>query len=142
MASDDPFRDYNRSATRRRAEYLRLCRAAERAELLAHAFAEQSPEGYDSESPSSGVARPDPEDDPFACSLCGHYLGESRRVQGEDYCESCEREHGHRSGWQTCLECGHEAPGEQMEAVDISSQDEYYPSIRYLCRDCSGGDSA
>ncbi|WEL29817.1 hypothetical protein [Haloferax volcanii] len=34
----------------------------------------------------------DPADDPFACSICGCYLGEFDRVRGEDYCESCRRE--------------------------------------------------
>jgi hypothetical protein len=38
--------------------------------------------------------RPDPEDDPFACSLCGTYLPGLDRVRGEDYCGSCRSEFG------------------------------------------------
>lgn len=38
--------------------------------------------------------RPDPDDDPFACSLCGHYLSSVERVEGHDYCRSCRREYG------------------------------------------------
>jgi hypothetical protein len=36
----------------------------------------------------------DPENDPFACSLCGGYLNESQRVAGHDYCRDCRREGG------------------------------------------------
>lgn len=43
----------------------------------------------------SGRATPrDPEDDPFACSLCGQPLGELKRVEGEDYCDACLNEMG------------------------------------------------
>lgn len=38
--------------------------------------------------------RPDPEDDPFACSLCGVYLGTVDRIEGHDYCEGCRRQYG------------------------------------------------
>lgn len=38
-----------------------------------------------------GVNR-DPENDPFACSLCGCYLGERDRVAGENCCGDCRRE--------------------------------------------------
>ena len=37
---------------------------------------------------------PDPEDDPFACSICGHYLVTVERVRGDDYCGSCKRQYG------------------------------------------------
>lgn len=36
----------------------------------------------------------DPEDDPFACSICGEPLGEVKRVEGDDYCDACQREYG------------------------------------------------
>lgn len=48
------------------------------------------------------IERPDPEDDPFACSICGGPLGELDRVEGRDYCGSCRREYG--------AECHTEAP--------------------------------
>lgn len=39
-------------------------------------------------------AYPDPEDDPFACSICGAPLGELKRVEGEEHCDGCQREYG------------------------------------------------
>ena len=32
-----------------------------------------------------------PEDDPFACSLCGCYLSETDRIDGSDFCPDCRR---------------------------------------------------
>lgn len=40
------------------------------------------------------MKRPDPEDDPFACSRCGQPLGTIKRVEGEDYCDPCLSEMG------------------------------------------------
>jgi hypothetical protein len=37
--------------------------------------------------------------------------------------------------------CDRRAPQDQMESIDVSPEDEYYPEIRYLCRGCSGGDA-
>lgn len=46
-------------------------------------------------SESSGRASlRDPEDDPFACSICGEPLGTVKRVEGEDYCDPCLSEMG------------------------------------------------
>lgn len=39
-------------------------------------------------------AYPDPQDDPFACSICGAPLGESKRVEGEEHCDGCLRDAG------------------------------------------------
>lgn len=89
-------------------------------------------------SPGAEIDRPDPEDDPFACSICGCYLSELQRVRGDDHCESCKREHDPTHVIHNCLGCGREALQEQMEAIDISPPDEYYPEVRYLCRDCDG----
>jgi len=80
--------------------------------------------------------RRDPMDNPTACSKCGVHIGLSQ----DDYCESCAREVGAKPPLQRCLHCGDRLPQEQMESVDISGPDEYYPEIRYFCRDCSGGD--
>jgi hypothetical protein len=33
--------------------------------------------------------RPDPDEDPFVCSLCGGPIGEARRIEGADLCGSC-----------------------------------------------------
>lgn len=84
------------------------------------------------------VERPSPEDDPFACSRCGVHIG----LWGSDYCDPCAREIGAKPPMQRCMGCGRDVPQEQMESVDISQPDEYYPDIRYLCRGCSGGGSA
>jgi hypothetical protein len=49
----------------------------------------------DDDSAESGRATPrDPENDPFACSICGQPLGELKRVEGEEYCDACLREYG------------------------------------------------
>lgn len=37
--------------------------------------------------------RPDPEDDPFACSICGQPLATVTRIEGEEYCTACTREY-------------------------------------------------
>ena len=39
--------------------------------------------------PDEGTDRPDPEDDPFACSRCGQPLGTVQRIKREDYCDAC-----------------------------------------------------
>jgi len=80
----------------------------------------------------------DPLDDPRACSRCGVHIG----FHGDDYCEPCAREIGVKPPIVRCMHCDQRGPQEQMESVDISTPDEYYPTIRYLCRDCSGGASA
>lgn len=36
----------------------------------------------------------DPEDDPFACGICGCSLPESKRILGEEYCDGCQRTYG------------------------------------------------
>ena len=84
--------------------------------------------------------RPDPEDDPFACSLCGEYLCSAKRVSGEEYCDSCQRELGATSPLRRCLNCGREAAEKHMNTIDISPEDEHYPEMRHLCRDCSSDD--
>jgi len=42
-----------------------------------------------------------------------------------------------------CFGCGRYLRQDRAETIDISQTDEYYPTIRYLCRDCdrSGGAS-
>ena len=45
----------------------------------------QSPDCGDS---ATSKERPDPEDDPFACSICGCYIGELKRIKGEP-CDAC-----------------------------------------------------
>jgi ribosomal protein S14 len=35
-----------------------------------------------------------PEDNAFQCSLCGQPLGTVARLEGEEHCRSCKREHG------------------------------------------------
>jgi len=86
---------------------------------------------------TSGTDRSDPTEDPRACSRCGVHMG----FLGDDYCDPCAREIGARKPIVRCMGCSQDAPQEKMEPVDISSPDEYYPTIRYLCRDCSGGES-
>jgi hypothetical protein len=81
--------------------------------------------------------RPDPAEDPRACSVCGVYIG----AFGDEYCDGCAREIGAKPPLERCLGCGQRAPKEQMGSVDISPDDEYYPTIRYLCPGCSGGAS-
>ena len=38
---------------------------------------------------ANGTERLDPEADPFACNGCGCYLGELKRIKGEDFCDAC-----------------------------------------------------
>lgn len=83
--------------------------------------------------------RPDPEDDPFACDICGHYLSELKRLRG-DLCYSCQREHQPSHDMAYCMGCGRYASTDQMEAIDVTPPDEYYLKVEYLCRDCSGGE--
>lgn len=40
---------------------------------------------------------------------------------------------------RACFGCGSYEVKERMSTIDISRDDEYYPKIRYLCWDCSGG---
>lgn len=87
-----------------------------------------------SEGPTGDKDRPDPAEDPFACSRCGVYIGGPR---SNDYCDPCAREVGSKPPMRRCLGCGRDATQEQMESIDVSPPDEYYPDIRYLCRDCS-----
>jgi len=74
-----------------------------------------------------------PLDDPSVCSRCGVHIG----AFGDEYCEPCAREVGVKPPLRRCMNCGQDAPGEQMTAIDISPDDEYYPTTRYLCHDCS-----
>jgi len=87
--------------------------------------------------PELGEQR-DPADDSSACSLCGVYIG----LGSGEYCGPCARENGSKPPMERCMGCGQDVPQEQMEPVDVSPDDEYYPDVRYLCPDCSGGDSA
>jgi len=82
--------------------------------------------------------RRDPTEDARACSRCGVHIG----LWSDEYCDPCAREIGVRGEMIQCMGCGQDGPEEHMESVDISEPDEYYPTIRYLCRDCSGGESA
>lgn len=78
----------------------------------------------------------DPTEDPRACSRCGVHIG----LRSGDYCDPCAREIGAKPPMRRCMGCGRDAPQEEMESIDVSAPDEYYPDIEYLCRDCSGGD--
>jgi hypothetical protein len=80
----------------------------------------------------------DPVKDPKVCSKCGVYTG----FGGDGYCDGCAREIGVKPPLRRCVECGRESPEEQMTAIDVSPPDEYYPTFEYLCRSCSGDDSA
>jgi len=91
-----------------------------------------------SDTDCDGTDRRDPTDDARACSLCGVHIG----LWSDEYCDPCAREIGAKPPMERCLHCGRNAPQELMESVDISTPDEYYPEIRHLCRDCSGGESA
>jgi hypothetical protein len=84
--------------------------------------------------PTAESARPG---DPRACSRCGVHIG----LLGDEYCNPCAREIGAKPPLERCLGCGCNAPQEQMKTVDVSASDDYYPEIRYLCPDCSGGDA-
>ncbi len=75
-------------------------------------------------------AQRDPENDPFACSLCGCYLGEAARVSGEDYCESCRHDD---EQYVRCEACGDRLPEWRATGVDVSPPDEYYPEFIYFC---------
>jgi len=79
--------------------------------------------------------RPDPPEDPRACSKCGVHIGWG----GDEYCDGCAREIGAKPPLERCMSCGRDAPRERMKAIDVSPPDEYYPTMRYLCRSCSGG---
>lgn len=84
-----------------------------------------------------GTERSDPTENPHACSVCGVYLGS---FPNKEYCDGCAREIGAKPPMQRCMACGRDAPQEQMETIDVSPPDEYYPEIEYLCPSCSGGD--
>ena len=86
---------------------------------------------------SESEAQRDPTEDPRACSHCGVHIG-----LGDEYCEACAREIGAKPPMRQCVNCGQDAPEEQMKTIDVSGPEEYYPEIRYLCRGCSGGDDA
>lgn len=81
--------------------------------------------------------RPDPADDPSACSKCGVHIG----FGGDEYCDGCAREIGVKPPLRRCAHCGQRCGQESMTAVDVSPPDEYYPTFEYLCRGCSGGDA-
>jgi hypothetical protein len=82
--------------------------------------------------------RPDPSEDPRACSVCGVYIG----FGGDEYCDGCARDIGAKPPLQRCVHCGQRGPEEQMNPIDVSGADEYYPKFKYLCPSCSGGGSA
>ena len=88
---------------------------------------------------SDGSEQQDPTESPQMCSRCGVYIG---GFSSGEYCDPCAREIGAKPPMQRCFGCGRDAPQEQMETIDLSDPDEYYPEIAYLCRDCSGGESA
>lgn len=88
----------------------------------------------------NGERARDPKDDPFACSICGVALGSGKRIAGSEYCDACEREYGMKPPIRSCMGCGTRAPQEEMEAIDVSPPDEYYPEMEYLCRGCSSDD--
>lgn len=85
------------------------------------------------ENEEARIEKPDPAEDPRACSVCGVYIG----FGGDEYCDGCAREIGAKPPLRRCMECGQEGPEEAMEPIDISQSGEYYPTIRYLCRGCS-----
>ena len=37
---------------------------------------------------------------------------------------------------QTCNDCGLDFPQTEMKAIDLSSDDEYYPEFIYVCGGC------
>jgi hypothetical protein len=82
--------------------------------------------------------RRDPAEDPDACSVCGTHIGRF----GREYCDGCAREIGVKPPIRRCVHCGQRGPEEQMESIDVSTDDEYYPKFKFLCRSCSGSDSA
>jgi hypothetical protein len=81
------------------------------------------------------IDRRDLSEDPYACSLCGVHID----VFSGEYCDPCAREIGEKPPMRRCMGCGRDYPQEWMDSVDISPAEEYYPEIRYLCGDCSGG---
>jgi hypothetical protein len=89
-------------------------------------------------TPETDRDRPDPTEDPHACSWCGVHIGS---FPAEEYCEPCAREIGVKPPMERCLGCGRDAPRERMKSIDISPDGEYYPDIQYLCGDCSGGEA-
>ncbi|NLV08741.1 hypothetical protein GOC74_02155 [Halomicrobium mukohataei] len=86
---------------------------------------------------ADGTDRRDPTEDPRSCSRCGVHIG----LGGDDYCDPCAREIGAKPPIRRCMGCGQQAPEEQMESVDVSGPEEYYPKFEYLCSACSGGDA-
>lgn len=88
--------------------------------------------------PEPGSDRRDPAEDPQACSVCGVHIG----FGGDEYCDGCARDIGAKPPLERCLHCRTLSPPAQMEPIDVSPPDEYYPTIRYLCRGCSGGERA
>ena len=84
----------------------------------------------------AGVYQEDPTEDPRACSLCGVHIG----FGSDEYCDGCAREIGVKPPHRRCVQCGQRGPEDDMEAIDVSGPDEYYPKFEYLCRSCSGGD--
>ena len=88
------------------------------------------------EQSQSGTDRPDPTEHPESCSKCGVHIGSF----GGDYCDPCAREIRAKPPMQRCRSCGKHVPRDRMDdAIDVSPDDEYYPTIRYLCRGCAGG---
>jgi hypothetical protein len=56
---------------------------------------EESASGTDRDGTYRGyIERPDPEDDPWRCSICGEPLGTLKRVEKEEHCEGCLPEYG------------------------------------------------
>ena len=87
----------------------------------------------DNDTSTDGTERPDSEEDPFVCSICGCYIGQF----SGDYCDGCAREIGVKPPLRACIECGQRAPEDQMKTIDVSPPNEYYPTFKYLCRSCS-----
>lgn len=87
----------------------------------------------DSGASENHAERPDPKDDPFACSICGCHIGQF----SGDYCDGCAREIGAKPPLRRCVSCGQQGPEENMKEIDVSLPDEYYPTFEFLCRSCS-----
>lgn len=79
----------------------------------------------------------DPSEDPKACSKCGVHIG----LRNGDFCDGCEREMGLKPPITRCFGCRERFPQEQMDRIDVSGSDEYYPQFAYLCASCSGGEA-
>lgn len=86
----------------------------------------------DKESPRDSE-RSDPADDPLACSRCGTYLSDAKRVRGDDYCDACQYELNGGRGWVHCHLCGEMLPFEHADSIDISEPEDYYPETRPVC---------